>query len=77
MAAYGLPVAFDDCCLSARLHGLLYARPSCWRFYLTPRESLSQKLNRDSEREILSGVAREWQRMVCRLHLMIAVFLHV
>jgi len=31
----------------------------------------------DSEREILSGVAREWQRMVCRLHLMIAVFLHV
>jgi len=62
MAAYGLPVAFDDCCLSARLNGLLYARPSCWRFYLTPRESLSQKLNRDKEHlESLAGCSRPAQ----------------
>jgi len=62
MAAYGLPVAFDNCCLSARLHGLLYARPSCWHFYLTPRESISQKLNRDKEHlESLAGRSRPAQ----------------
>jgi len=59
MAAYGLPVTFASCSPSAHLHDLLYATPSCWHFYPTPRESTSQNLNRDKKNhEELAGCSR-------------------